>query len=87
MNDNFETENTDDDKLVKKYIDMKNSQEKVFFDSEEFEHLVDYFLEKSDVDEVVKVINYGFELYPSNYFLRLRHGQVLGLNRKIRLVR
>ncbi len=84
MNENFETENTDDGKLVEKYIHMKNTHEKVFFDSEEFEQLVDHFLEKSDVDEVLRIINYGFEIYPNNYFLRLRHAQILGLNGKIR---
>lgn len=71
MEDFFENE------LSKKFEEMIDQQENYYFDSEQVEDLVIFYLEVGDIHYAELAINYGLKLHPNSIDLKVKQLEVL----------
>jgi len=69
--------------LVKRYEEMVASNASYFFDTEEFEALIEYYLEKNRIKQAENVIKYAHGMYPDSTILLLREAQILAGSGKL----
>lgn len=79
MEDDFDSYNDDDDYTasLSRFERMLRKNEHYFFDVEEFEMLIDYYLEKSDTNKAKKAIDISLEQHPASSILKLKKAQFL----------
>jgi tetratricopeptide (TPR) repeat protein len=72
MDDFFDDneDGADIDELVSRFEQMAKGKDFFFFDTEEYEDLIDYFLMRNNLKKVKLVLKYALEQYP--YDIRLR---------------
>lgn len=69
--------------LVKRYEDMVARDESYFFDTEEFETIIEYYLERNRVKQAQHVLKYASNIYPDSTAFLLREAQVLASSGKL----
>lgn len=68
--------------LIEKFEGMLKSRNSYFFDVEELEILIDFYLEKGIYHKARKAVNHGLELFPQSPSLMLKQAQTLLLGKK-----
>ena len=58
-------ENEEFQVLLRKYEDMKSGAQPIFFDVEEFEQIIDYYLDDFQYDEAREAENLGKRQHPA----------------------
>ena len=65
------------DNLVKRFERMIEEDDQQYFDLEEFEAIIGYYLSFGLVENAKKVLQYASTLFPENLMLQLREAQIL----------
>ena len=63
--------------LVARFEDMLSKKEKQFFDTEEFEDLIEYYSEKSKWKKALSAVNLAIEQYSFNLDFQLQKSNIL----------
>lgn len=63
--------------LVLAFENMRNMEVQRFFDVDQLEIVIDYYLEQMDVELLQHAVCFAEELYPSNFAIRLRRAHLL----------
>jgi tetratricopeptide (TPR) repeat protein len=63
--------------LVRRFEEMVANGDRLFFDVEELEVLVDYYLDRREIRRARFVLDYANKLFPENLGMRLREAHVL----------
>ena len=66
-----------ENELSKKFEEMIENNDNFYFDSEEIEELVIFYLEMGDVHFAEMAINYGLKLHPNSIELKVKQLEVL----------
>jgi tetratricopeptide (TPR) repeat protein len=69
--------------LVRRYEEMASEGRSYFFDLDEFEAIIEYYVEQGDFEAGSGVIRYASELFPSSTILMLREAQMLAGNGQV----
>jgi tetratricopeptide (TPR) repeat protein len=74
MSDNKEQvfENEEFQVLLRKYEDMRSGIQSIFFDVEEFEQIIDYFLDDFQYDEAREAANLGKQQHPTSVEIKYK---------------
>lgn len=75
--DDYIGDNDDILDLVKRYNSMLNDNRIHYFDLDEFENIIDFFLNDCNYKEAVTAINLGFKLHPCSLSLKLKYVHLL----------
>jgi len=73
----YSEEEEDFTESLNRFEQMLQKNEHYFFDVEEFEILIDHYLEKTDTNTAKKVIDISLEQHPSSTTLKLKKAQFL----------
>lgn len=65
-------ENEEFEVLLRKYEDMRRGVQSIFFDVEEFEQIIDYFLDDFQYDEAKEAANLGEKQHPSSMEIKYK---------------
>ncbi|MFO7671840.1 MAG: tetratricopeptide repeat protein [Bacteroidales bacterium] len=65
-------ENEEFEILLRKYEDMRSGVQSIFFDVEEFEQIIDYFLDDFQYDEAKEAANLGEKQHPSSVEIKYK---------------
>lgn len=63
--------------LVRKYEDMLAKNESYYFDTDQFEDIIDFYCDSNKFTQALRVIQYAYTLFPENTCLMLREAQIL----------
>jgi tetratricopeptide (TPR) repeat protein len=63
--------------LVHRFEKMISLNDSYYFDMDQLEEIVDYYCENGQFSPALKVIEYGYNLFPDNMTLMLRESQIL----------
>ena len=79
MEEDFNQYNEDEDYAASldRFEQMLKKNEHYFFDVEEFEILIDHYLEKTDTKKAKKVIDISLKQHPTSSTLKLKKAQFL----------
>jgi len=66
--------------LVQKFEDMLAQDSNFYFDLDEFESIIEYYISDNKFTEASKVIGYASEMFPNSTVLMLREAQLLASN-------
>lgn len=81
MSEDFEQYSEEEMKELKaRFFEMKDFGSPVYFDSDEFEALIDYFFESEDVENIEYSIQLAIEQHPGNHDFLLKKAQYLAIN-------
>ncbi|HAW52014.1 MAG TPA: hypothetical protein DCX54_06750 [Flavobacteriales bacterium] len=69
---------------VKRFERMLKNNEFYFFDVDEFEDLIDHYMEAGNSKQALKVVNFGCQQHPSSFTLLLYKAQLLASSHKPR---
>jgi len=58
--------------LLRKYQDMRRGVQSIFFDVEEFEQIIDYYLDDFQYDEAREAANLGEKQHPSSLEIKYK---------------
>lgn len=78
--DRFKKYGNDVRNLVLEFESMHNRGEEQFYDVEEFEVIIDYYLEENDFDWLEHAVSYAERLYPDDFEIRLRRSHLYCAN-------
>ena len=86
MNESFENANEqhDENQSVKRFELMLKNDEFFFFDVEEFEDLVDHYIEAGNPRQALKAVEMGCDQHPGSFTLLLYKAQILASTHKPR---
>lgn len=70
-------------KLVERFEHMVAKDESYFFDIDEFESIIEYYLERNKIKQAQSVIRYAHQIFPDNMMLLLREAQLLASTGKL----
>ena len=62
---------------LKLFEDMMVSGQPQFFDADDIEEIIDYYLQWLNYEMAKKAIDYGLERYPFSSIIKIRHAQYL----------
>jgi tetratricopeptide (TPR) repeat protein len=79
--ENFEKDNKNFS--VKRFEEMLKKSATYFFDVEEFENIIDYYLDHSNIKKADQVVEYAQSVHPGSVVLMLKSAQVNGSNGKL----
>ncbi len=65
-------ENEEFEILLRKYEDMRSGVQSIFFDVEEFEQIIDYYLDDFQYDEAKEAANLGEKQHPSSVEIKYK---------------
>ena len=65
-------ENEEFEILLRKYEDMRSGVQSIFFDVDEFEQIIDYFLDDFQYDEAKEAANLGEKQHPSSVEIKYK---------------
>ena len=77
MEENFNGYNEDLEASVRRYNDMRKNKENLYFDVFEFEHIIDFFMEKNDFNIAHEAVEYALNQHPNSVELQLKKAQTL----------
>lgn len=63
--------------LVLAFENMRNMEVQRFFDVDQLEIVIDYYLEQMDMELLQHAVSFAEELYPANFAIRLRRAHLL----------
>ncbi|MFC6269649.1 tetratricopeptide repeat protein [Frigoriflavimonas asaccharolytica] len=66
-----------ENELVKKFEDMIENNLELYFDTEELEDIIIYYLELGDLKNAENVVNYGLKLHPNSIEIKVKQLEVL----------
>ena len=66
-----------DNELVKRFEDMIENNEERYFDTEELEDIIVYYLELGDLKSAENAVQYGLNLHPSSIEIKVKKLEVL----------
>jgi len=69
--------NDDDDLSIKKFEKMLKTNQVGFFDSDEFEEIIDYYLEVGKMNLARKAIKLGMSQHPASTSIKLLYAEIL----------
>jgi tetratricopeptide (TPR) repeat protein len=69
--------------LVKRFEEMVANNDSYFFDVDQFESILEYYLERNSTKEAEKVLSYAHDLFPASSALLLREAQLLASTGKV----
>lgn len=69
--------------LVKRFEEMIAKDESYFFDVDQFETILEYYLERNFTKDAENVLRYAHDLYPTSNALKLREAQLLASTGKV----
>jgi len=79
------------EQLVHRYEQMLAQNESWYFDIDQLEEIIDFYLDDNKFNDALKVIEYGYTLFPENSSLMLREAQILAgtgqLSRSLRCLK
>ena len=79
--ENFEKDNKNFS--VKRFEEMQKKSATYFFDVEEFENIIDYYLDHNNIKKADQVVVYAQSVHPGSVILMLKSAQVNGSNGKL----
>jgi len=84
MEENFDSYNEENDykESLNKFEQMLKQGTSCFFDVEEVEVVIDYYLEKGDKENAKKAIDFALNLHPTSNSLKLKHAYYLAATHK-----
>ena len=65
-----------ENELAKKFEDMIENNEQFYFDTEEVEDIVIFYLEMGDINFAEMAVNYGLKLHPNSIELKVKQLEV-----------
>jgi len=65
-------ENEEFEVLLRKYEDMRSGTQSIFFDVEEFEQIIDYYLDDFQYDEAREAANLGKRQHPASVEIKYK---------------
>jgi len=71
-----------DSDLIEKFEKMLKQRDAYFFDVEEVEALVDYYMERSNNHKAKLAVNHGLELFPGSSALYLKQAQIFAAGKE-----
>lgn len=71
MEDFFENE------LIKKFEDMIENHDELYFDSEEIEQIIVYYLELGDISYAERAVHHGLSIHPNSIDIKIKYLEVL----------
>ena len=79
MDEDFDpySEGSDDLELSNRFEQMLETNESYFFDVEELEDLIDYYLEKNELEKAKKAIDFALYQHPNSSELKIKQAQYL----------
>jgi len=77
MDENFNDYNEEVEASVRRYKDMLRNKSSYYFDVFEFEHIVDFFIDKNDFKNAVKAVDYALSQHPHSIDLQIKKAQAL----------
>jgi tetratricopeptide (TPR) repeat protein len=69
--------NDDFDSIISKYEDMLKSGGQYYFDVEDFEHILDYYIDINHLGKALRAVRYAFSLHPQAVSLAIKKAQIL----------
>lgn len=70
------------DDLIEKYEQMRDMGDNIYFDSEEFESLANYYYDIADISECELIVKQGLKMHPSTPQLLIIKAKILAFNTK-----
>jgi len=58
--------------LVKKFEEMMENNDEFYFDTEELEDIIVYYLELGDFNYADTAVNYGLKLHPNSLDIKIK---------------
>ena len=78
MEEDFEQENTEDLKIsVERYEQMIRNKDQYFFDSQAFENIIEYYIEKNDPIKALQVADYAMSQHSFAAIFLIKKSQLL----------
>jgi tetratricopeptide (TPR) repeat protein len=68
--------------LIKKFEELLTSNSRSFFDSDEFDILIDFFLTANQQNKALKALDFALEQYPYSIDFIIRKAQILSANKE-----
>jgi tetratricopeptide (TPR) repeat protein len=65
-----------ENELVKKFEDMVENNEEVYFDTEELEEIIIYYLEMGDISFAEMATNFALKLHPNSIEIKIKQLEV-----------
>src|SRR3990172_7969963 len=72
------------DELIKRFEELLANNTRSFFDSDEFDILIDYFLTANQYPKAMKAVDLALEQYPFSIDFLIRKAQLLSANKETR---
>ena len=66
-----------DNELVKKFEDMVENNEEIYFETEEYEDIIIYYLEMGDISFAEMATKFALQLHPQSLELKIKKFEVL----------
>lgn len=63
--------------IIERYENMLAHNESYFFDVDQFEVIIDHYMERSKLQKALDALSYANEMYPDSTSLLLREGQIM----------
>jgi tetratricopeptide (TPR) repeat protein len=63
--------------LVKKFEEMMENNDEFYFDTEELEDIIVYYLELGDFNYADMAVNYGLKLHPNSLDIKIKKLEIL----------
>src|ERR1035437_3891919 len=72
------------DDLIKRFEDLLANNTRSFFDADEFDILIDYYLTANQFPKAMKAVDFALEQYPYSIDFLIRKAQLLSANKETR---
>ncbi|NCP45840.1 MAG: hypothetical protein GW818_05300, partial [Flavobacteriales bacterium] len=85
MEENLDSYNEDEDDYtasLNRFEKMLTNNEHYFFDVEEFEDLINHYLDSNELEKAKQVIEISLEQHPSSSILKIKHAEYLASTHK-----
>lgn len=77
MEENFEGYNEEISASVSRYRSMLKNKDTYYFDVFEFEHIIDFFMDKNDFKSAENAVEYALNQHPHSLELQIKKSQIL----------
>lgn len=70
------------EELIKRFEEMVKNNETTFFDVDQFESIIDYYLDRQEINMLNTAIGYALAQHPGNSVMELKHAKLMILQGK-----
>ena len=63
--------------ILRRYENMRRHNRSEYFEEDEFELIIDYYMQNENEEEALQAVNLGCRLYPFSPEIKLKHAQIL----------